>query len=273
MQNVFTCDWDNKKVFGVAAADKLTQGLLYNFIDRVAHAFPKLTFEVWGSRRIDVSDVYGHQVGRVELDFIGEYNRMVLELWSPRMADKRNRKTKTADLSKAVKIFAKYFRSNTDEELMETYFGKLRNVTGHAYNQTLGRLRGVMDEPLYNFFQTATQEKRQELYSMLALPEDKLSAIEAEALQYFEHCTLLNMSECAVLLKTPTGYLVKRSTPEGNVDAPVERVEEVPPEYRAQIGLLKLASHREFIPNVGIKLAKSTVAVESYLCVNRNTTC
>ena len=273
MQNVFTCDWDNKKVFGVAAADKLTQGLLYNFIDRVAHAFPKLTFEVWGSRRIDVSDVYGHQVGRVELDFIGEYNRMVLELWSPRMGHKRNRKTKTADLSKAVKIFAKYFRSNTDEELMETYFGKLRNVTGHAYNQTLGRLRGAMDEPLYNFFQTATQEKRQELYSLLALPEDKLSAIEAEALQYFEHCTLLNMSECAVLLKTPTGYLVKRSTPEGNVDAPVERVEEVPPEYRAQIGLLKLTSHREFIPNVGIKLSDSTVAVESYLCVNRNTTC
>jgi hypothetical protein len=66
---------DNKKVFGVAAADKLTHELLYNFIDRVAHAFPKLTFEVWGSRRVDVFDVYGHQVGRVKLDFIGEYNR------------------------------------------------------------------------------------------------------------------------------------------------------------------------------------------------------
>jgi hypothetical protein len=267
MQNVYM--YHDKQVFGVAAADQLTHELLYNFIDRVAHAFPKLTFRVWNSRRVDVFDVYEHQVGTVKLDFIGEYNRMVLELWSPRMTDKRNRKTKTADLSKAVKIFAKYFRSNTDEELMETYSGRLRNATGYAYNQTLGRLRGAMDEPLYNFFQTATQEKRQELYSLLALPEDKLSAIEAEALQYFEHCTLLNMSECAVLLKTPTGYLVKRSTPEGNVDAPVERVEEVPPEYRAQIGLLKLTSHREFIPNVGIKLSDSTVAVESYLCINR----
>ena len=39
MQNVFTCDWDNKKVFGVAAADKLTHELLYNFIDRVT-CFP-----------------------------------------------------------------------------------------------------------------------------------------------------------------------------------------------------------------------------------------
>ena len=273
MQNVFTCDRDNKKVFGVAAADKLTHELLYNFIDRVAHAFPKLTFEVWGARRVDVTDVYGHQVGRVEIDFIGEYNRMVLELWSPRMGHKRNRKTKTADLSKAVKIFAKYFRSNTDEELMETYSGRLGREAESSYAHSLGKLRKVMEEPLYNFFQTATQEKRYELYSMLALPEDKLSAIEAEALQYFEHCTLLNMSECAVLLKTPTGYLVKRSTPEGIVDAPVERVEEVPPEYRAQIGLLKLASHREFIPNVGIKLSDSTVAVESYLCVNRNTTC
>jgi hypothetical protein len=86
---------------------------------------------------------------------------MVLELWSPRMTDKRNRKTKTADLSKAVKIFAKYFRSNTDEELMETYSGRLdRRDEQYAYEQTLGRLRGAMDEPLYNFFQTATKEKR-----------------------------------------------------------------------------------------------------------------
>ena len=128
--------------------------------------------------------------------------------------------------------------------------------------------RGVLDEPLYNFFQTATKEKRYELYSMLALPEVQLSAIETEALQYFDNCTLLDMSECAVLLKTPTGYLIKRSTPEGVAAARVERVEEVPSEYRAQIGLLKLASHREFIPNVGIKLASSKVAVESYLCVN-----
>jgi hypothetical protein len=271
MQNVFTCDRDNKKVFGVAAADKLTHELLYNFIDRVAHAFPKLTFEVWGSRRIDVSDVYGHQVGRVELDFIGEYNRMVLELWSPRMGHKRNRKTKTADLSKAVKIFAKYFRSNTDEELMETYSGRLDRLTSSSYEHSLESLRGVLDEPLYNFFQTATKEKRYELYSMLALPEVQLSAIETEALQYFDKCTLLDMSECAVLLKTPTGYLVKRSTPEGVAAARVERVEEVPSEYRAQIGLLKLASHREFIPNVGIKLAKSTVPIESYLCINRHT--
>lgn len=267
MQNVSM--YHDKQVFGVAAADQLTHELLYNFIDRVAHAFPKLTFRVWGPRRVDVFDVYEHQVGTVKLDFIGEYNRMVLELWSPRMVDKRNRKAKTADLSKAVKMFAKYFRSNTDEELMNTYSSNLGNVAEHTYNQTLRRLRNAMDEPLYNFFQTATQEKRQELYSLLALPEDKLSAIEAEALQYFDHCTLLNMSECAVLLKTPTGYLVKRSTPEGIVDAPVERVEEVPSEYRAQIGLLKLASHREFIPNVGIKLSDSTVAVESYLCVNR----
>ena len=267
MQNVYM--YHDKQVFGVAAADQLTHELLYNFIDRVAHAFPKLTFRVWNARRVDVFDVYEHQVGTVEIDFIGEYNRMVLVLRSSRMTDKRNRKAKTADLSKAVKMFAKYFKSNTDEELMESYASKLRNVAGHAYNQTLERLRGAMDEPLYNFFQTATQEKRQELYSLLALPEDKLSAIEAEALQYFDHCTLLNMSECAVLLKTPTGYLVKRSTPEGIVDAPVERVEEVPPEYRAQIGLLKLASHREFIPNVGIKLAKSMVPIESYLCVNR----
>ena len=180
---------------------------------------------MWGSRRIDVSDVYGHQVGRVELDFIGEYNRMVLELWSPRMADKRNRKTKTADLSKAVKIFAKYFRSNTDEELMETYSGRLDRVTSSSYEHSLESLRGVLDEPLYNFFQTATKEKRYELYSMLALPEVQLSAIETEALQYFDKCTLLDMSECAVLLKTPTWYLVKRSTPEGVAAAPVERVE------------------------------------------------
>jgi len=269
MQNVFTREHDRKKVFGVAAADKLTHELLYNFIDRVAHAFPKLTFEVWGARRVDVTDVYGHQVGTVEVDFIGQYNRMVLVLRSPRMTDKRNRKAKTAELSKAVKMFAKYFRPSTSEELMNIYSNRFRNVTGHAYNQTLGKLRDVMEEPLYNFFQTATQERRQELYSLLALPEDKLSAIEAQALQYFDHCTLLNMSECAVLLKTPTGYLVKRSTPEGIVNAPVERAEEVPPEYRAQIGLLKLASHREFIPNVGIKLSDSTVAVESYLCVNR----
>ena len=271
MQNVFTYTNDNKKVFGVAAADKLTHELLYNFIDRVAHAFPKLAFEVWGARRVDVSDVYGHEVGRVEIDFIGYNNRMVLELWSPRMADKRNRKTKTADLSKAVKIFAKYFRSNTDEELMETYFGRLDRVTSSSYNHALESLRGVLDEPLYNFFQTATKEKRYELYSMLALPEVQLSAIETEALQYFDHCTLLDMSECAVLLKTPTGYLVKRSTPEGVAAARVERVEEVPSEYRAQIGLLKLASHREFIPNVGIKLASPTMPIESYLCVNRHT--
>ena len=267
MQNVVTV---NQNVSGVAAADQLAHELLYNFIDRVAHAFPKLTFTVWGSRRVDVSDVYEHQVGRVTLDFIGpNYNRVVLELRSPRMTDKRNRKAKTADLNKAVKMFAKYFRSNTDEELMETYLGKLdREATG-SYDRALGKLRGVMDEPLYNFFQTATQQKRYELYSMLALPEAQLSAIETEALQYFDHCSLFDMSECAVLLKTPTGYLVKRSTPEGAAAARVERVEEVPSEYRAQIGLLKLASHREFIPNVGIKLAAPRVAVESYLCVNR----
>ena len=267
MQNVVK--FGEKNVSGVAAADQLTHELLYNFIDRVAHAFPKLTFRVWNARRVDVFDVYEHQVGTVKLDFIGEYNRVVLELWSPRMTDKRNRKTKTADLSKAVKIFAKYFRSNTDEELMETYSGRLDRLTSSSYEQSLESLRGVLDEPLYNFFQTATKEKRYELYSMLALPEVQLSAIETEALQYFDHCTLLDMSECAVLLKTPTGYLIKRSTPKGIAAVPVERVEEVPSEYRAQIGLLKLASHREFIPNVGIKLAKSTVPIESYLCINR----
>ena len=267
MQNVVK--FGEKNVSGVAAADQLTHELLYNFIDRVAHAFSKLTFRVWNSRRVDVFDVYEHQVGTVKLDFIGEYNRMVLELWSPRMTDKRNRKTKTADLSKAVKIFAKYFRSNTDEELMETYSGRLDRLTSSSYEHSLESLRGVLDEPLYNFFQTATKEKRYELYSMLALPEVQLSAIETEALQYFDNCTLLDMSECAVLLKTPTGYLVKRSTPEGVAAARVERVEEVPSEYRAQIGLLKLASHREFIPNVGIKLARPTVPIESYLCINR----
>ena len=267
MQNVFM--HHDKQVFGVAAADQLTHELLYNFIDRVAHAFPKLTFRVWNARRVDVSDVYGHEVGRVEIDFIGYTNRMVLELWSPRMTDKRGRKAKTADLNKAVKMFAKYFRSNTDEELMETYFGRLDRVTTDSYEHSLGKLRTVMEEPLYNFFQTATGERRYELYSMLALPEAQISAIETEALQYFDHCTLLDMSECAVLLKTPTGYLVKRSTPEGVAAARVERVEEVPSEYRAQIGLLKLASHREFIPNVGIKLARPTVPIESYLCINR----
>jgi hypothetical protein len=152
---------------------------------------------------------------------------------------------------------------------METYSGRLDRLTSSSYEHSLESLRGVLDEPLYNFFQTATKEKRYELYSMLALPEVQLSAIETEALQYFDKCTLLDMSECAVLLKTPTGYLVKRSTPEGVAAARVERVEEVPSEYRAQIGLLKLASHREFIPNVGIKLAKSTVPIESYLCINR----
>ena len=267
MQNVFM--HHDKQVFGVAAADQLTHELLYNFIDRVAHAFPKLSFRVWGARRVDVSDVYGHEVGRVEIDFIGYANRMVLELWSPRMVDKRGRKAKTADLNKAVKMFAKYFRSNTDEELMETYSGRLDRSTSNSYEWSLESLRGVLDEPLYNFFQTATRQKRYELYSMLALPEEQLSAIETEALQYFDHCTLLDMSACAVLLKTPTGYLIKRSTPEGIAAAPVERVKEVPSEYRAQIGLLKLASHREFIPNVGIKLATPRAAVESYLCVNR----
>jgi len=267
MQNVYM--YHDKQVFGVAAADQLTHELLYNFIDRVAHAFPKLTFRVWNSRRVEVFDVYEHQVGTVKLDFIGEYNRVVLELWSPRMTDKRGKKTKTADLSKAVKVFAKYFRSDTDVELMETYASRLDRLTSNSYEQSLESLRGVLDEPLYNFFQTATKEKRYELYSMLALPEVQLSAIETEALQYFDNCTLLDMSECAVLLKTPTGYLVKRSTPEGVAAARVERVEEVPSEYRAQIGLLKLASHREFIPNVGIKLARPTVPIESYLCINR----
>jgi hypothetical protein len=267
MQNVYM--YHDKQVFGVAAADQLTHELLYNFIDRVAHAFPKLTFRVWNARRVDVFDVYEHQVGTVKLDFIGEYNRVVLELWSPRMTDKRGKKTKTADLSKAVKVFAKYYRSDTDVELMETYASRLDRLTSNSYEQSLESLRGVLDEPLYNFFQTATKEKRYELYSMLALPEVQLSAIETEALQYFDNCTLLDMSECAVLLKTPTGYLVKRSTPEGVAAARVERVEEVPSEYRAQIGLLKLASHREFIPNVGIKLARPTVPIESYLCINR----
>lgn len=267
MQNVYM--YHDKQVFGVAAADKLTHDLLYNFIDRVAHAFPKLTFRVWNARRVDVFDVYEHQVGTVEIDFIGEYNRMVLVLRSSRMTDKRNRKAKTADLSKAVKMFAKYFRSNTDKELMNTYSSRLGVATASSYKRSLESLRGVMEEPLYNFFQTATQEKRQELYSLLALPEDKLSAIEAEALQYFDHCTVVDVSKCAVLLKTPTGYLVRRFTPEGVDPFRVERVEEVPSEYRAQIGLLKLASNREFIPNVGIKLSDSTVAVESYLCVNR----
>mgnify|MGYP003632886786 FL=1 len=269
MQNVYM--YHDKQVFGVAAADQLTHELLYNFIDRVAHAFPKLTFTVWHARRVDVSDVYGHEVGRVEIDFIGYTNRMVLELWSPRMTDKRGRKAKTADLNKAVKMFAKYFRSNTDEELVETYSGYLDSQATDSYDRSLGKLRKVMEEPLYNFFQTATRQKRYELYSMLALPEAQLSAIETEALQYFDHCTLVDMSECAVLLKTPTGYLVKRSTPEGVAAARVERVEEVPSEYRAQIGLLKLAPHREFIPNVGIKLARPTIAIESYLCVNRHT--
>jgi hypothetical protein len=51
---LLTTGLDNNKVFGVAAADQLTHELLYNFIDRVAHAFPKLTFEVWGARRVDV---------------------------------------------------------------------------------------------------------------------------------------------------------------------------------------------------------------------------
>jgi hypothetical protein len=105
MQNVYM--YHDKQVFGVAAADQLTHELLYNFIDRVAHAFPKLNFRVWNSRRVDVFDVYEHQVGTVNLDFIGEYNRVVLELWSPRMTDKRNRKTKTADLSKSSKDICK----------------------------------------------------------------------------------------------------------------------------------------------------------------------
>ena len=267
MQNVVSSH--EKSVRGVAAADLLTYDLLYNFIDRVAHAFPNLTFEVRGAVRVDVTDVYGHPVGTVGIDFIGRYNRMVLVLRSSRMTDRHGSRAKTADLSKAVKIFAKYFRSNTDEELMETYSGRLDRLTSSSYEHSLESLRGVLDEPLYNFFQTATKEKRYELYSMLALPEVQLSAIETEALQYFDKCTLLDMSECAVLLKTPTGYLVKRSTPEGVAAAHVERVEEVPSEYRAQIGLLKLASHREFIPNVGIKLARPTVPIESYLCINR----
>ncbi len=267
MQNVVSSH--EKSVRGVAAADLLTHDLLYNFIDRVAHAFPNLTFEVRGAVRVDVTDVYGHPVGTVGIDFIGRYNRMVLVLRSSRMTDRHGSRAKTADLSKAVKMFAKYFRSHTEEELMASYASSLRNVTGNAYNQTLESLRGVMDEPLCNFFQTATRQKRYELYSMLALPEAELSAIETEALRYFDRCALLDMSKCAVLLRTPTGYLVKRSTPEGAAAAPVERVSEVPPEYRAQIGLLKLASDREFIPNVGIKLAAPRVAVESYLCVNR----
>jgi hypothetical protein len=40
MQNVFTRDRDNKKVFGVAAADKLTHELLYNFYRSCSTCFP-----------------------------------------------------------------------------------------------------------------------------------------------------------------------------------------------------------------------------------------
>tara|TARA_R110001632_G_scaffold4275_2_gene18146 strand:- start:240 stop:752 length:513 start_codon:yes stop_codon:yes gene_type:complete len=138
MQNVVKF---NENVSGVAAADQLTHELLYNFIDRVAHAFPKLTFRVWDARRVDVFDVYERQVGTVKLDFIGEYNRVVLELCSPRMTDKRGRKAKTADLNKAVKMFAKYFRSNTDEELVETYSGYLDSQATDSYDRSLGKLR------------------------------------------------------------------------------------------------------------------------------------
>jgi len=273
MQNVFTYNEHRNKIFGVAAADKLTHELLYNFIDRVAHAFPKLTFEVWGARRVDVTDVYGHQVGKVEIDFIGQYNRMVLELWSPRMVDKRNARAKTADLNKAVKMFAKYFKSNTDEELMETYSSRLDRVFRGLKDRSEQSLRCVMEEHLYRFFQTSAREKRYELYSLLALSEEQLNDIEDRAVEYFELTSDLLTFGCAVILKTPTGYLVTRSVAKDFDSAKVERVEEVPPEYRAQIGLLKLASYKEFIPKVGIKLASSPETVESYLCVNRNTTC
>ena len=49
MQNVVSSH--EKSVRGVAAADLLTHDLLYNFIDRVAHAFPNLTFEVRGASK------------------------------------------------------------------------------------------------------------------------------------------------------------------------------------------------------------------------------
>jgi len=268
-KNVFTYDINNNKVFGVAAVDKLKYCFIRDFLNRVAQAFPKLTFEVYDISRVDVTDHYGATLGRVEVDFIGRNNRMVLWLWSPRMEDLRSNRTKTADLSKAVKLFAKYFRSDTDEELVHGRIDKLDNLTKGVYKRSLESLRGVLEEPLYNFFQTADQDQRYKMYSMLALPEEQLSAIETEALKYFESCALLDTSECAVILKTSTGYLVKRSTPEGIAAAPVERLEEVPSEYRAQIGLLKLASHRAFIPNIGIKLVQPQTAVESYLCINR----
>lgn len=260
MKNLTTTGRDGNALYGMDVIPVISCPRLETFVLRVVPAFKDLQFTLFGSQRVQVSDE-GTKLGNIYSDVRGQYHTRVLRLRSPRMKDKRNHETATENIDTAVKMFSKYFTPDSNEQVVDHCFNALSSTLNSEHHVTETKLQESLSQAVLNFFHTGNDTERTVLYHMLALPNETKERIEDLVLKYKDSYGFLAHEDATVIVKRKDKYLVKPACG----SPPVEVFDEVPPQYRRQIGLLKLAQPCEVIPDVGVKISNGR---DAYLCKN-----
>lgn len=260
MKNLTTSGPNDNALYGMDVIPVISCPMLETFVLRVVPAFKGLQFTLIGSKRVQVSDE-GTALGNIYSDVRGEYQTRVLKLRSPRMKDKRNHETKTENIDTAVKLFSKHFTPDSNEQVVDRCFSALSSTINSEHHVTETKLQESLNQAVLNFFHTGNDTERTVLYHMLALPNETKELIEDLVLKYKDSYGFLAHEDATVIVKRKDKYLVRLAC--GSL--PVEVFDEVPPQYRRQVGLLKLAQSYEVIPDVGVKISGGR---DAYLCKN-----
>jgi len=273
-KNVFRRE--HKSMVNPNAQPAVLHPILVPFIDALIEKRPKWKFvatQRQGMVRLDDGTpapsysflkVYDSNEILGEIDFSYTYRNNESQTSyaydNERLAAKRQRGswTKTTKLDKAVKDVLKAFRPKDTTEIVRdrmklvgstvnnTVDAEARNF-GFAY----GRLNGQMTNfVMSNWAMLSSMMLEAGLQFDPTLPELYEAAEVAKAMG---ESIGQNGSGLSIIVR-PNDYLVVRTS--GDVE--IKTSEELPPEVRRKLGMLKLTEVKQYIPDMGIRCAEDT---------------
>jgi len=177
-----------------------------------------------------------------------------------RLAAKRQRGSwnKTTKLDKAVKDVLKAFRPKDTTEIVRDRMKLVGNIVSHRvqietrdFSFSYGKLSDQMPNfVMSNWAILSPMMLEAGLQFDPTLPELYETAEIAKAMG---QSIGANGSSLCIIVR-PNDYLVVRTS--GDVE--IKTSEELPPEVRRKLGMLKLTEVKQYIPNMGIRCAEDT---------------
>lgn len=243
MQNIMSAT-SPSPTRGQAVLDTITKEILVEFLTRVAPAYPDLTFNAY-TGSVAVVDEVGALIGEVSTSH--RYTQLCTETVLVLYSGKAPHPIKTKSVTKAVKDFAKYFSAPTPHDLVNTARKRATARLGNAKIKASLAVRAVLGDAFLSLCDTGGLDSA--VHALAAwIPADATEKIN-DCVVEFESAKEVDglLGEFTVIVAGAGRYII--AYPNGTMDT----VAEVPPEFRKAVGMLKLASPMQYVPNMGIK--------------------